>query len=72
MFYLVNKTEDLGSGHSTADNSEGLFHRDKTGPGYIEIFTTKTRCSEYQKKRPGVQSIKKKRPGVQSIKRLMV
>ena len=52
MFYLLNETEDLGSGHSISDNSERLLRRGKRGgPGYIGVFATKTRYSGHYCKR---------------------
>lgn len=59
MFYLLNKTEDLGSGHSISDNSERLLRKGEGGgPGCIGVFATKTRYSEHQnitvKEKPGI------------------
>ena len=43
MFYLVDKTEDLGLEDSLSGNSEGLLQRGKEEPAYIGVFATKTR-----------------------------
>ena len=52
MFYSVDKTEDLGQGHSISDNSGRLLQRGKGVEGSQDM-------QEFLQQKPGSQDIKR-------------